>query len=308
LAWLRVSLLSCCIAAAAMAVTSCDHGATAQAGPASAAPVATAPAATGGATAVAPPHSSQAGNRASAVRIRMLAVGDQFTSCDQRIERAHGRVSTMAVVGASFTAGVGPDDSALSWAADLARSLRWDAVIYGVSGAGYVRTGTYGAGPMARMIGAEHLSGLSASLVIVQAGYDDVQVPAGLERQQVRRTIELIRAEAPRATIGLVTVFTGPGRPIPGRFSRTDAAIVAAARAADPNAIIMDPLTGQWKYQHADGQLHPTTAGDASIAGKVGAILRAHGVVGQPETTAAAAPIVCDVGLAASVPDSDARA
>jgi acyl-CoA thioesterase-1 len=238
----------------------------------------------------------------------MVAVRDQFSACEQRIEREHGRVPTLAVVGASFTAGVGPDNSALSWAADLARSLRWDAVIYGVSGAGYEQAGTYAAGPMTRMIGAEHLSGLSASLVIVQAGYDDVRVPAGLEREQVRRTIELIRAEAPRATIGLVTVFTGPGRSIPGRFYRTDSSIVAAARAADPNAIIMDPLTGKWNYQHADGRLHPTAGGDAWIAGKVGAILRAHGVVSHPETTAAAAPIVCDVGIAASVPDTYARA
>jgi hypothetical protein len=238
----------------------------------------------------------------------MIAVRDQFTACEQRIERGHGRVPTMAVVGASFTAGVGPGNPALSWAADLARNLRWDAVIYGDPGAGYVRTGNYGAGPMTRMLSAEHLSGLSPSLVIVQAGYDDGRVPAGLERQQVHRTIELIRAEAPSATIGLVTVFTSPARPIPAGLYRTDSAIVAAARAADPNAIIMDPLTGQWNYQHDDGQLHPTAAGDAWIAGKVGATLHAHGIVRHPETTAAATPIVCDVGLVASAPDSDARA
>ena len=238
----------------------------------------------------------------------MLAVRDQFTACEQRIERAPGRVPTMAIVGASFTAGVGPGDPARSWAADLARNLRWDAVIYGDPGAGYVRTGDYGAGPMTRMLGDEQLSGLSPSLVIVQAGYDDGRVPAGLEQEQVRRTIELIRAEAPSATIGLVTVFTSPARPIPARFYRTDSAIVAAARAADPNAIIMDPLAGQWNFQHDDGQLHPTAAGDAWIAGKVGATLRAHGIVSRPETTAAAAPIVCDVGLLASAPDRDARA
>ena len=298
-AWLRVSLLSCGIAAAAMAVTSCAHGAAAQAGPASAGPAA---------PAGAPGHSSQAANRASAVRIRMLGVRDQFTACQQRIGRAPGRVPTMAIVGASFTAGVGPGDPARSWAADLARNLRWDAVIYGDPGAGYVRKGDYGAGPMTRLLSAEHLSGLSPSLVIVQAGYDDGGVPAGLERQQVRRTIELIRAEAPSAAIGLVTVFTSPARPIPAGFYRTDSAIVAAARAADPNAIIMDPLTAQWNFQHHDGQLHPTAAGDAWIARKVGATLRAHGIVSHPQTTAAAAPIVCDVGLVASAPDSDARA
>jgi len=288
----RAALLSCSLAVATIAVTACAHGATPQAGPA--------PGRQG--------HAHQARVRARAVRIRMVAVRDQVTACEQRIERAHGHVPVLAIVGASYTAGVGPGRSSLSWAADLARKLRWDAVIYGVSGAGYVQNGTYGAGPMTRLLGAEHLSGLSPSLVIVQAGYDDVRVPDDLERQQVGRTIDLIRAEAPRATIGLVTVFTSPSRPIPGRFYRTDDAIVAAARAADPNAIIMDPLAGHWNYQHADGHLHPTAAGDAWIAGKVGAILRAHGIARRPETPGAAAPIVCDVGVAASVPDTDARA
>ena len=136
----------------------------------------------------------------------------------------------------------------------------------------------------------------------------DGRVPAGLEREQVRRTIELIRAEAPLAKIGLVTVFTSPARPIPARFYRTDAAIVAAARAADPNVIVMDPITGQWMYQHADGSLHPTAAGDAWIAAKVGAILHAHGIASNPATAAADAPITCDTGAPASAPDSDPRA
>jgi lysophospholipase L1-like esterase len=289
-AWLRVTLLSGGIIAAAMAVTSC----AAPAGPQ--------------ATIGAPAHASQARDRARAVRVRMVAVRDQFTACEQRVERAHGRVPVMAIVGASFTAGVGPGNRALSWAADLARKLRWDAVIYGDAGAGYVQSGTYGAGPMTRLLGAEHLSGLSPALVIVQAGYDDVYVPADLERQQVSRTIALIRAEAPHAAIGLVTVFTSPAPTVPARFYRTDSAIVAAARAADPNVIIMDPLTGRWQYQHAGGHLHPTAAGDAWIAGKVGAILHAHGIAGQPPTAGAAAPIVCDAGLAGTVPDSDARA
>ena len=239
----------------------------------------------------------------------MLAVRDQFTACEQRIERGPGHVPTLAVVGASYTAGVGPGRAGLSWAADLARALRWDGVVYGVPGAGYVRAGTDGQGPMTRLLADEGLSGLAPSLVIVQAGYNDGRVPAGIERQQVLRTIGQIRAEAPHAAIGVVTVFTSPARPIPGRFYRTDAAIVAAARAADPNAIIMDPLTGQWTYQHADQGLHPTAVGDAWIAGKVEAILRAHGIVGRPVTTAsAAAPIICDIGVPADAPDSDTGA
>ena len=42
----------------------------------------------------------------------------------------------VAIVGASFTAGVGAEDPAGSWAVLLARQLRWNAFVYGVPGAG----------------------------------------------------------------------------------------------------------------------------------------------------------------------------
>jgi lysophospholipase L1-like esterase len=234
----------------------------------------------------------------------MLAVRDPFAGCEQQIERPPRHRPTVAIVGASYTAGVGPGNPMLSWAVDLAGKLRWDAVIYGLSGAGYVRTGSDNRGPMARMLTDEQLQGLSPALVLIQAGYDDGKVPAGIEGQQVRRTVELIRAEAPQAKIGLITVFTSPARPIPARFYRIDSAIVAAAKAVDPNAIIMDPLTGQWKYQHADDGLHPTAAGDAWIARKVEAVLRAHGVDSRPVT--AGTPVICDVGIPTSAPGDDA--
>ena len=238
----------------------------------------------------------------------MLAVRNQFTACERRIEHGRGRVPTMAIVGASYTAGVGPSSAVLSWAVELARTLRWDAAIYGVPGAGFARTGTDGQGPMTRMLTDEQLPALSPSLVIVQAGYDDSRVPAGVQRQQVLRTIDQIRAEAPQARIGLVTVFTSPARPIPARLFLTDRTIVAAARAADPNAIIMDPLTGQWTYQHANEGLHPTAAGDAWIAQKVAGILGAHGVHADPPAPAGAAPVVCDIGVPARPADRGARA
>ena len=300
LSWLRVGLLSCCLAAGTLAVASCTPEAAAPPGP-----TATGAASAEPQGAVAPGGSVQAREHARAARIHMLTVRDQFTACERRIERGPGRVPTMAIVGASYTAGVGPSRAALSWADDLARKLRWDAVIYGVPGAGYTRAGADGVGPMTRMLRDEALPGLSPSLVLVQAGYDDGKVLPGVEWQQVLRTVELIRAEAPHARIGLVTVFTSPG-PVPARFFSTDATIVAAARAADPNAIIMDPLTGRWSYQHADDGLHPTAAGDAWIAQKVADILGANGVHADPR--AAAAPVVCDGGVPVGPQHSHARA
>jgi lysophospholipase L1-like esterase len=225
----------------------------------------------------------------------VLAVGDQFDACEQRIESGPGDVRALAIVGASYTAGVGPDSPALSWAADFARKLRWNAVIYGVPGAGYARTGTDGLGPMSRMLEAERLLHLAPSLVIVQAGHDDGGVPTGVERRQVLRTIDLIQLEDPRAQIALLTVFSLPTGPVSPALYRADSAIVTAARDADPHVIIMDPLTGHWEFQHADDGLHPTAAGDAWIASKVASILRAHGIAAAPSTVTGA--VVCDVGV-----------
>jgi lysophospholipase L1-like esterase len=223
-------------------------------------------------------------------RTHVVLRHDTLAACEQRLERTRRGVPTMAIVGASYTAGVGPGSPALSWAVQLARMLRWNAVIDGVSGAGYVRAGAGGQGPVARMLARERLAALDPALVIVQAGHDDAGVPPRIERQRVRQAIALIRAEAPHARIALMTVFTG--RP-PSRSSalyRMNAAIVAAGIAADHQVIVMDPL--HWRFQHAGGGLHPTAAGDTWIARKAAAILRAHGVL--PAASAGKALMICD--------------
>jgi lysophospholipase L1-like esterase len=294
---LRTALVGCSVAAAALAVASCSQQATGQAGAAAGQTAVELAGPTGPTgTAGAQGHSGRAGQRAHADRIRVLAVGDPFDGCEQRIELGPGDIRAAAIVGASFTAGVGPDNPALSWAADFTRKLRWNAVIYGVPGAGYVRTGTDGLGPMKRMLEAEQLRQLAPSLVIVQAGHDDGGVPAGVERSQVAATIDLIRAQAPRARIALLTVFSVPTGPSPALY-RADRVIVTAARDADPRVIIMDPLTGHWKFQHAHDGLHPTGAGDAWIARKVASILRADGINAAPPTVTSA--VICDLSLRA---------
>jgi acyl-CoA thioesterase I len=206
-------------------------------------------------------------------------------ACEQEIEPASGTgVPRLAIVGASFTAGVGSGPGR-SWAVLLARHLRWDAVVDGVPGAGYVRAGAGrpgSRGPVAAEIARAVLRALQPSLVIVQAGHDDIGVPPALERRRVEQAVGVIRAEAPRAKIVLLTVF--PGRSHRGA-SRTDRAIVAGARAADPAVIII-----------RDG-LHPTAAGSAWIAGRVAAVLRQYGVRPAP-VSAGPGAIICDPAAA----------
>ena len=225
------------------------------------------------------------------------AVG--LAGCEQALERSAGQrgVPRLAVVGASFTAGTGPGNPDQAWAVGLARMLHWDAVIYGVPGAGYVRPGIGHRGPVAAEIARIGLRALAPALVIVQAGHDDIGVPPQLERQRVAQVIALIRAEAPRARIALVTVF--PGRKRPPAAYRTDDAIVTAARAADLGVIIMDPLAAGWVFPRTRDGLHPTVAGDGWIARKVAAVLGQRGVRSAPPRAGAAGPVICDSGIPA---------
>ena len=230
----------------------------------------------------------------------MLSVASSLAACEGRIERQPHRLPAVAVVGASYTAGVGPDNPELSWAVVLARQLRWNAVVYGVSGAGYVRAGGSGRGPMARMLDAEALPGLGPALVIVQAGHDDLGVPLAYEERRVKATVDLVRAAAPGARIALLTTFAAGSPTGSPALRQLDHAIIAAGTAADPGIVIMDPLGGRWNYPRASDGLHPTAAGDAWLARTAAAILSARGVRPAPATPAA--PVICDVSVGVRQP------
>jgi lysophospholipase L1-like esterase len=130
----------------------------------------------------------------------------------------------------------------------------------------------------------------------VQAGHDDKGVPAAVEASRVRAVISQIHAAAPHARIALLTTFstTADGTPA---LRATDQAIVAAAGAADPGAVIMDPLAGRWQFARAHGGLHPTAAGHRWIARRVAAILAANGV--RAARAAGPSPVICDIAVRA---------
>jgi len=229
----------------------------------------------------------------------MVAVDAPLSACEARIAGQRDRLPTLAIVGASYTAGVGPDNPELSWAVQLARLLHWNAVIDGVSGAGYAHPGDDGRGPMGHLLGQENLHGLRPSLVIVQAGHDDVGTPPAVERARVSSAIGLIRDAVPGARVALLTTFASTPQGTPA-LHQTDYAIVSAGAAAGPGVIIMDPLAGRWAFARAADGLHPTAAGDEWIARQVESVLLAHGLrTGAP---AATAPVICDVSVGAGKP------
>jgi lysophospholipase L1-like esterase len=223
-----------------------------------------------------------------------LIVDPPLADCEHALERTrHPGASTLAIVGASFTAGVGPGSVGRSWAGLLARMLHTDAVVDGVPGAGYVRRGQGHLGPVTAELTRIGLHSLAPSLVIIQAGHDDMGVPAAAEEQRVKQTIAMVHAQAPRAKIALLTVFTRH-HPTAAAYT-TDHAIVAAARAVDRAAIIIDPLAAHWSFPRARGGLHPTEDGSTWIARQVARALQVHGI--QADAASNAAPVVCDSGI-----------
>ena len=154
------------------------------------------------------------------------ALGLGLPACEQQLEQSKPPgLPRVAVLGASFTAGVGSSPGG-SWAVLLARHLHWDAVVYGVPGAGYVRPGAGHGGPVAAEVARVGLRALAPSLIIVQVGHDDIGIPPALERQRVTQAMAAIRAQAPRARVALLTVFPGrsplgPPHTAPTRRSST---------------------------------------------------------------------------------------
>ena len=263
-------------------------------------------AATAAGQALPPPVAATAGPGPARL-VPPRAVSQPLAACERTLEHArHPGARTLAVVGASFTAGVGPGAAGRSWAVLLAHRLHWGAVVDGVPGAGYVRAGAGGQGPVAAELTRIALRGLAPSLVIIQAGHDDIGVPVRAEQQRVRQAIALVRAQAPHARIALITVFARPHSHFARRSAaaartvaaaRTDHAIVTAAAAADRNVIIMDPLAAHWSFARSHGGLHPTLGGSQWIAHRVAGVLRSHGITAAAGSATAGAPPVCASGI-----------
>jgi lysophospholipase L1-like esterase len=185
---------------------------------------------------------------------------------------------TVAVVGASFAAGIGAGAPNRAWPADLGRLIHWRVVVSADPGAGFVSGGDHDRGPFDRLTAALDLARLRPDLVLVQGGHDDVGQPLALIGRRVGQLIDTIHREAPQARIGVLSVFSGQQGPT-AAMRRTDVTIVACARHADPSVLVFDPLAGPWQFPRVHDHLHPTPAGHQDIAERLAAGLTRAGVV-----------------------------
>lgn len=176
----------------------------------------------------------------------------------------------IAVVGASFSAGVGAGNRQDAWPQDLARILHWRVVVSADRGAGFVNPGAGRRGPLSRLASRLDLVRLDPKVIMIQGGHDDIGQPLPLIRNRVTSLVTALHREAPQSRLVVLSVFARGQRP--SRAARaTDRTIITAARAADRAVVVFDPLAGRWYFPRASDRLHPTAAGHRWIARRLAA-------------------------------------
>jgi lysophospholipase L1-like esterase len=215
--------------------------------------------------------------------------GPELCRVTLRAPRPNRGRPLIVVLGASYTAGVGASTPAGSWAVRLAELLGARALTLGVPGAGYTEPGAQHLGPLTRELQRADVPALHPSLVVIQAGHDDWDVPPATETRNVTALVRRLMTEAPRARLAFLTVFSRPGASgfVLAHELAVDAAIVSAVHKTDPRAIVIDPLREHWQFPRFDGGLHPDTAGHLLIAERVAhALLHAVGHLSGQESRA----------------------
>jgi lysophospholipase L1-like esterase len=213
---------------------------------------------------------------------------EQAASCTETPLDSSASHRLLLVVGASFTAGIGPDKASANWAVRLGELLDWRAETFGVPGEGYSASGVHHLGPLLNLFHRIDLASLHPDLIIIQAGHNDWRVPAAIEAKRVAVLVHYLEVEAPYARLAFLTSFSGisnEGR-TGARASRANSTIVREIKAADPKAIIINPY--KWRFPRVSDGLHPTAGGDLAIARRVDGQLTTDGLIARSARNSAA--------------------
>ena len=181
-------------------------------------------------------------------------------------------VTSLAVVGDSYAAGIGADPGH-AWEQYTALDLGWSlTTVRAYPGSGYVNPGTLGAGPYEAALAADPLP-VGVRQVIVQGGFNDIAYDPAQVGAAMGRTLALVHAQAPQAAITVVGTFD-PG---PGTFTAdypnlhgNGPVLRQAVEAA--GARYVDGLP--FRYEVGPDQTHPSPTGHSQLGHAIAAAIR----------------------------------
>ncbi|MEV0581436.1 SGNH/GDSL hydrolase family protein [Nonomuraea sp. NPDC050310] len=183
-----------------------------------------------------------------------------------RAPAGESRAPVMMAVGDSFTVGSGPVPAWQSYAAAAARTLRWQPVIAGAGGTGFVSRGRVGRN-FRESFEAELAWRPAPDVLIISGGHNDRRWSTQHVRRAASSLLWLARAQWPRTRI----VVIGPiwlDTPPPGASRVRDALAEVAGREG---VTFLDAMAQRWitgdpaAVMLPDG-VHPTRGGHARIA------------------------------------------
>lgn len=179
----------------------------------------------------------------------------------------------LMVVGDSFTVGSGPVPTWQSYAAEAARQLRWQPVIAGAGGTGFVNPGRVGRN-FQQSFEDELAWRPAPDVLIISGGHNDRRWSSLRVRQAAARLVWTARGYWPHTRIILI----GPiwlGSPPSRAYSVRDALFEVAQRE---QVAFLDPMKQRWGNVMLPDGVHPTRNGHLRIARWLVTALRSYAV------------------------------
>ncbi|WP_157953166.1 SGNH/GDSL hydrolase family protein [Nocardioides allogilvus] len=185
------------------------------------------------------------------------------TDAAARAQLVTGSGTPIAVIGDSWTVGLGLDDLGDSWPSELAARV----TVAGFSGSGFSRRASHcGNRAFATRVAATR----GADLVVVAGGLNDVDQPTADIRAGFRSLMDSLEGRR----VAVVGPASAPSRA--ARVARVDATL--AALCEEYGVAYLD--TSAWELSYLSDRLHLTRAGHAAYGKRVASELAARGLLG----------------------------
>ncbi len=193
---------------------------------------------------------------------------------------------SLLVIGDSFVAGAGVTDPAQSYPALLAHATGMRLSVDGQGGTGFISdahgTGNGDTSKMMDRLVADGQKFPNASVVVIDAGRNDLRYPVDEVGSAVSDYLDRARTQWPTADIVVVVPAFITLRPFDGYRDVLDRFSSSASKVG---ATLIDPIAEGW-YQNADvatlvsaDKVHPNADGARIIAARMEQSLRSHDLV-----------------------------